>query len=275
MEKIIINTNEAKPEFDYSKMLSDSFVDVTEKIQQPPIALSIGTHQYKGKTFNNAFGTYGNFSVVAGASKARKSFFKSLAVASYIGGNSTYYAPDLKTHRATDKYVLDFDTEQSEYHSQRCFKRVTEMVGSNWENYKPFSLRKYTHKERLQFVEWCLMESDFKDNIGLVSIDGLADLVADVNDLTACNNLVQKLLTWTDVSMCHLMGVIHTNFGSSKPTGHLGSSLMKKAESVCMLEHKIDSSSVKFPYTRDYPIDDFEFIINSDGLPETRESGGF
>ena len=35
MEKIIINTNEAKPEFDYSKMLSDSFVDVTEKIQQP------------------------------------------------------------------------------------------------------------------------------------------------------------------------------------------------------------------------------------------------
>lgn len=274
MEKIIINTNETKAEFDYSKMLSESFVDVTEKLIQPPIAVSIGEHEYSGESIANAFGTYGNFSCIVGQSKARKSFFKSLLVASYIGGNSNKFAEDFKTHRTTDKFVLDFDTEQSSYHSQRVFKRVCHIAGANWSYYKPFSLRKYSHKERLQFIEWCLLESEFKDNIGFVSIDGLADLVSDVNDLTQCNELVQKLLTWTDVSKCHLTGILHTNFGTDKATGHLGSAVMKKAETVCVLEYAKECTTVKFKYTRGFPIDDFEFRIGNDGLPYTNRMEG-
>ena len=270
MEKINLNNLGEDLKIDFSKMLKDAFVDVNDKLKEPPIAVSIGSHTYNGLEYPNSFGTYGNFSCIVGASKSRKSFFKSMLIASYIGGNSIEYAPSFRTHRDDNKLILDFDTEQSEYHSQRVFKRVCDMVGSNAEIYKPFSLRRYTHKERLEFIEWCILESDFKDSIGFVSIDGVADLVADVNDLKECNSMVQKLMTWTDISKCHLSTILHTNFGSSKPTGHLGSAVMKKAETVCFLEYGIEATSVQFKYTRGFPVDDFAFNIGSDGFPRVQ-----
>ena len=263
--------SDENPIKDFKQIYRESFVNVKAKLSPPPIAVSIGTHTYRQDLIPNAFGTYGNFSCIVGASKARKSFFKSLLLASYIGGNSTNYAPEFKSHNSDKKLILDFDTEQSKYHSQMVFTRVGDIVGSVSDFYKPFSLRKFTHVERLEFIEWCIMESDFKNNIGMVSIDGFADLVSDVNDLTQCNELVQKLLLWTDVSQCHLTGILHTNFGSDKATGHLGSAIQKKAETVCVLKYDKESTGVNFKYTRGFPIDDFEFTIGSDGLPRTSE----
>ena len=275
MEQIDINKIEnLSTGLDFNQMRAEAFVDVTKKLSHPPVAISIGTHEYRGESIPNAFGTFGNFTCIVGASKARKSFFKSLTVAAYIGGNTNSFAPDFRSHRKGEGFVLDFDTEQSAYHSQRVFKRVCDMVGGNAEFYKPFSLRKYTFRERLDFIEWCILESDFKSNIGLVSIDGFADLVSDVNDLAQCNELVQKLLSWTDISQCHLTGILHTNFGSTKATGHLGSAVMKKAETVCVLEYGQDATSVKFAYTRGFPVDDFQFSIGGDGLPRTNEIKG-
>jgi hypothetical protein len=95
-----------------------------------------------------------------------------------------------------------------------------------------------------------------------------------VNDLSQCNELVQKLMKWTDVSQCHLTGILHTNFGSDRPTGHLGSAIMKKAETVCVLEYGETETTVKFKYTRGFPIDEFSFFIGSDGLPRTQENEG-
>jgi len=272
MRELIDNGSE--PIKDFKQIHREAFVDVQAKLHMPPIALSIGTHEYRGDQVPNAFGTYGNFSCVVGASKSRKSFFKSLLIASYIGGESTQYAPDFKTHREDNGFVLDFDTEQSAFHSQKTFKRVCEISGGYNEFYKPYSLRKFDFRERLEFIEWCMLESDYKDNLGLVSIDGFADLVSDVNDLSQCNELVQKLLSWTDISQCHLTGILHTNFASDKATGHLGSAIMKKAETVCVLEYGEDATSVKFKYTRGFPIDNFSFSIGSDGLPRTQESEG-
>ena len=37
-------------------------------------------------------------------------------------------------------------------------------------------------------------------------------------------------MAWSTVYDCHIVTVIHSNFGSDKPTGHLGSFLEKKAE---------------------------------------------
>jgi hypothetical protein len=272
MRELIDNGSE--PSIDFKQIHREAFVDVKAKLSMPPIAISIGDHEYRQERVPNSFGTYGNFSCVVGASKARKSFFKSLLIASYIGGNSSEYAPDFKTHRNDDSFILDFDTEQSQYHSQRVFKRVCEISGGYTEYYKPYSLRKFDFRERLEFIEWCMLESEYKDNIGLVSIDGFADLVSDVNDLKQCNELTQKLLSWTDISQCHLTGILHTNFGSDKATGHLGSSIMKKAETVCVLEYGETETTVKFKYTRGFPIDEFSFFIGNDGLPRTQENEG-
>lgn len=271
-----VDINNLEHIIDFKKIQRESFIDVKEDLPYPPVALSIGETALGQNRYPIPFGTFGNFSCIVGASKSKKTFAKSLLLASFIGGGSTKYAPDFKTHRKKDMFVLDFDCEQGKWHSQRVFKRVIEIVGDGYEYYKPFYLRKYDYKERLQFIEWCIMESEYRNNIGFVNIDGYADLVNDVNDLTDCNNLVQKLLKWTDVSKCHITGILHSNYGSKKPTGHLGSAILKKSETVCNLvlnEQDFNLTDVTFPYTRSFNIEDFSFRIDNDGLPQIEDFG--
>jgi hypothetical protein len=59
-----------------------------------------------------------------------------------------------------------------------------EMVNDNiYEKYKTFALRAFEFKERLQFIDYNINESEFKNKIGLLSIDGFVDLVTDFNSL--------------------------------------------------------------------------------------------
>ena len=265
-------------EFDGFKIQREAFVDVNEEIERPPIALSIGETIQGNNTYPCEFGTYGNFSCIHGPSKAKKSFLKSLIGATYIGGKSNIYAPNIKSHRVGNKYVLDFDTEQSKWHSQRVFKRVPKMVGSDYEFYKPYYLRRYDWDVRLEFIEWIMNQPPYKNNIGMVIIDGYADLVKDVNDIETCNNLVQKLMTLSDIHNCHITGILHSNYGTEKPTGWLGSAILKKAETVCILEvDKSDSNvtNASFGYTRGFRIEPFSFRINDFGLPEVFQNGCF
>jgi len=279
MKKIDLTELNVGVKIDFLKMQKDTFIDVKKDLPRPPSAISIGDVCYGNERFECPFGTYGNFSVITGESKSKKTFAKSLIVASYIGGNSTSYAPNIRTHRTSDKFVLDFDTEQSEWHSQRAFKRIDRITkwkhdtGELYEFYKPYYLRKYNYKERVQFIEWCILESEYKGNVGFVNIDGFADLVADKNDLISSNILVDKLLKWTDISKCHITGIMHTNPASNKPAGHLGTVLMQKSETTCVLkinEGNPNYTDVTFPLTRNFPIDPFSFTIDEYQLPIVR-----
>jgi len=252
----------------FGKMFKESFIDVTKKIDYPPVAISIGEHKTGSNVYPTAFGTYGNFSAIVGASKSKKTFFKSLLVASYIGGNSDRYSGNISGHRKQGEFVIDIDTEQGEWHAQSVFKRIPRMVGENPDFYKPFALRKYSHFERIQFIEYLIYESEYKDNIGLFVIDGLADLVADFNDLKETNLIIQKVMKWTGDKNFHLITIIHQNSTTNKATGHLGSSILKKAETVCNLVNSNDIVEVTFPYTRGFPIENIQFEVNSEGLPE-------
>jgi hypothetical protein len=245
-----------------------SFVDVTKKIEYPPVAVSIGTHRMGSKDFPIPFGTYGNFSCIVGASKSKKTFLKSLITASFIGGQTSNYTSSIKSHRDRECFIIDLDTEQSSWHAQNVFKRVTRLVGvENYEFYKPFALRPYEPKERLQFIEWLIYESEMKDNIGFIAIDGLADLVNDFNDLKESQAVIQKVMTWTDDKQFHLTTILHSNFGTTKAVGHIGSSMLKKAETVCQVTPEGDCVKAHFSHTRGFPIADFCYSVNEDGLP--------
>ena len=241
-------------------------IDRSKSIKYPPVAISIGQTSIGQQIYPIPFGTYGNFSSLVGGSKAGKSYFKSLVISSYIGGYSNNYAPDFKSHREGDKVILDFDTEQGEWHSQMGAKRVDTLVGNSYENYIPFMLRELDYNERVDFIEYCLF-TKYKDNVGLVLIDGIADLIADVNSLSESNEIIQKLMSWSSESKAHIITVIHSNYGSAKATGHLGSAIMKKAETVAELQREDDLTKVSFPYCRGFKIDDFAFKLDDNGLP--------
>ncbi len=270
-EKINIETLGVEKKIDFSEMYRNCLVDVSVDLPPPPVALSIGTYNYKGNNFFIPFGTYGNFSCLVGASKSMKTFLKSALLAGYIGGGSQNYFPDLRGHDNTDKLIIDVDTEQSLWHTQRVARRVCDMVGANHDLYKPFSTREYDAKIRFQFIEWIMMESDMRNDIGLITIDGSADIMDSVNDLDEANKITQGMMKWTTKTNCHLSTVLHRNHNSDKPTGHLGSSIMKKAETVAFVTKEPDVTPVAVKVTADYtrnrPFDDFTFTVNQDSLP--------
>ena len=262
-----IDKNGFEKEIDFSKLEISSYIDPAEEIKRQPIALSIGEYYYAGNHYPIPFGSYGDFSCIVGASKSKKTFLKSAMIASYIGGRSTSYFPNMKGHDTSEKFVLDIDTEQSRYHTQRVVRRVCDMVGSNYEFYKSYSLRKEDAKIRFQFIEWLLLESEYRNNIGLVSVDGSADLLDNVNDLEESNRIVQSFMKCTQKSNCHLITVLHRNHGTMKPTGHLGSAILKKAETVAFVEKVDNLTKVSCEYSRNMPFDDFTFGISERFLP--------
>lgn len=68
-------------------------------------------------------------------------------------------------------------------------------------------------------------------------IDGVADMIADVNDAAEANGFVAKLHGHAITYACPIIGAIHLNPGSdTKTRGHLGSQLERKAETNLKLE---------------------------------------
>ena len=254
---------------DFKEMLNNALIDPSEELKPQPIAISIGTSNYKGVEYPIPFGSYGDFSCIVGASKSKKTFFKSMIEAGYIGGKSNIYNPSIKGHDSQDKFVISFDTEQSQYHTQRVQRRVLELVGANYDLYKTFSLRAYSPKERFDFIDWIVFESDFKDKIGLMSIDGYVDLVTDFNSLEQSTGLTEKLLQWTAKGKMHCTGILHKNFGTAKPVGHVGSSVLKKAETVVFIEKDEEITIAKCEYSRNQSFEDITFQVdNHDWLPK-------
>lgn len=254
----------------YLKLSYQLKIDRKKEVKYPPIALSMGRINQGGSSYDIPFGTYGNFSAIIGGSKAGKSYFKSLLIGAYIGGKATELAPDFKSHRQGNLEILDFDTEQGEWHATMGAKRIDNIVGQSYEHYHSYILRGLDFDERMEFIEYCIDKKH--KNIGIVCIDGIADLISDVNSLMEANIVVQKLMEWTVKYKFHIMAILHTNWGSSKATGHLGSAVMKKAETVCELLRKNEETEVMFPYCRGFKIEKFEFRLNKEGLPYTSEA---
>lgn len=240
---------------DFTKIEAESYVSTEEYIPKQPRAISI-----KG----NTFGSYGDYSCIVGSSKSRKTWLKSALGACYMGGEAQFYFPDIVGHDTEGKYLIDIDTEQSRWHSQWVFKRVPKMVGRNSPFYKSFCLRRYDANTRLEFIDWLITKSKYRHKIGLVMIDGYADLVNDFNSLQESNDLQQKLLSWTADYNCHITGVLHKNFNSQKPVGHVGSAVLKKAETVIFTEKDGDRTVVSCEYARNNAFEDFAFKVEKD-----------
>lgn len=264
IEKVNLDLNIEDDSIDFLELYNNSVIDSKEELTPNP-ALSFGTD-----IFGNPIEivSYGNFLALVGASKSMKSFLRTALEAVYMQGESGKYFPDFLSHDRQGKYCLAFDTEQGRRHVVNTTRRVEKMVGRSDPFYKTFCLRPYSPKERLQFIEWIYYESDFKGKIGLGSIDGIADLVDDVNDLKQSNEVVQFLMKLTEETNSALITVIHKNFDSLKPTGHLGSAVTKKAETVLFVDRDGFNVNVKSQYARNIPIEEFQFRVNDRGIPE-------
>ena len=250
-------------------------ININDKIEHPPVAISyknkeVITRDGEVKEFPIPIGTYGNFSFIQAPPKSMKTFFVSLLASAYCNPNGDH-TPNMNSYRE-DRQFIHFDTEQGDWHSQRVFKRMQWMNrGVNLDYYHTFALRKVGSKQRVDFIDYYLKSlANEGKKIGLVVIDGIADLVSDVNNLEESSEVVQKVMEWTAVYGCHIVTVIHSNYGSDKPTGHLGSFLEKKTETQIQLEkddNKLGVITVSCKRSRNTPFETFDFKLDESGLP--------
>ena len=251
-------------------MVSELAIDPGAEITHPPVALSFQEHSLGGVAYPTPIVTYGNLIAIQAPPKSMKSYLTSLLSAAYLAGQGEKLG-ELKGHRE-GRRVFHFDTEQSNFHAQRVFRRTIDIAKYKGDKYHTFALRALGHRERVEVIKYCIYELYEKEEIGLVIIDGVADLIGDVNNIDESNEVVQKLMTWTQDLNCALICVIHQNYGSDKPTGHLGSALQKKAESMIKVTRDGTMGTVECKDGRNFPFNDFVFKINNYGLPEVMDT---
>ena len=139
------------------------------------------------------------------------------------------------------------------------------MVGTQYKNYLPFSLKRLTDDERVLFIDAVVNDPRYKGKIGWISIDGVADLCLNTNDIEKSKVIAQKIMSWNEG--CHVQCVIHKTFDKDKATGHLGSFVQKKAETTIFLrttdkDVKNSPIEVKQYDSRGAPFDTFFFDLD-------------
>lgn len=256
---------------DFLAIQNECYVDLSEEMPSPEILISIGEHEYKNKMYPTAVMTAGEFSAIVAVSKAKKSFLKSAFIGSYIGGKSNILFGNIRSHRDKDYTILDYDTEQGKYYAQRTFRRVQEISEVQYDNYHCYATRQLSSLQRLKLIDYCLenQKSLYKSEVKFISIDGIADLVENTNDIVMSKEASDYILKWTYNYNIHITTVIHKSGTTGKPLGHLGTYVLKKAETVIELEVNEDKKSVTVsnPYSRGVSFDSFIFDINKDSLP--------
>lgn len=154
---------------------------------------------------------------------------------------------------APGRALVHFDTEQSRYDADALIRRA--LRRADIEGPPPPWLRSYW----LTDIELGLRRSLLRDEleaaaeacggIYCVLLDGVGDLVLDVNDIAETQNFVIELHALAIRYDCPIVGVLHENPGdkNDKQRGHLGSQLERKAESNIRLLK--DSDGITVIYT--------------------------
>ncbi|MDR1919023.1 MAG: AAA family ATPase [Tannerellaceae bacterium] len=237
-----------------------SRLQVTDSFSVPPEAIRV---------HNSVIGTLGNFSASTGKAKSKKTFNVSAIVAAALGEDAVLcYRASLPEGKRKILYV---DTEQSPYHCIRTMKRILQLAGRPVDrhplNLEFLSLRRYTPDVRQGIIEQAIYGTP---DLGLVIIDGIRDLVYDINSPGEATHIISRLMQWTDERQIHIHTVLHLNKGDDHTRGHIGTELNNKAECVlCVTKDETDGdvSRVSAMHIRDIEFEPFAFRINEEALP--------
>ena len=184
--------------------------------------------------------------------------------------------------------VLWFDTEQSKQSTLDIIQnRIVEMYHRKVAPDTPFPnecLRTFN----VRFDNCEMRRQGFLELVpfikpDLVILDGIRDLVTDINDGAEAQRIMEEMLALAQANNCCIIAVLHQNKSdeSRDPRGWLGTELLNKAFDVFATEKmKIqDGQGTRFVfkleqlYTRKYDIEQqLYFQVDEDGLPFETEA---
>lgn len=240
--------------------LSKGEIKATDKVTIPPKILFVG---------DCTIATFGNFSASTGKAKSKKTFNISAMVAAAVTNTTVLnYRACLPEGK---RKILYFDTEQSKYHCHNVLERIYKLSGLSVKKDDPrllfWGLREYTPKLRIALIDYALRKHQ---EVGLVIIDGLRDLMYDINNGKESTDVMTVLMAWTSVYDLHIHTVLHLNKNDNNPRGHIGTELENKAETVLIISKNLQNNSiseVRPMHMRDKEFSTFAFHIDDNKLP--------
>ena len=173
--------------------------------------------------------------------------------------------------------LLWYDTEQSDNSTQDILKNrimplYWQVAGEDAEFPEDlldiFNVRNVDRDKREDYLLAAI--AHYKPD--LVIIDGVRDMVGDINDGVVAQELIEKLMKTAQINDCCIVCVLHQNkSGESRdPRGWLGTELLNKAFDVFATEKLMPQRIFKLEqlYTRKYDIEQcLYFSVDEDGLP--------
>ena len=211
----------------------------------------------------------GDIIAVKAKSKHGKTFLCSIFAAVAMGaewGSLNAVENDCK--------VMFIDTEQNEKNVARVAKRIHALAGldvhKNSGRLLCYALRKMEMNKRWQFISDRITE----EHPDLVIIDGIADLIADFNNIGESQEIIGKLMATSTEFNLSIIFVLHTNKSKedNNMKGHLGTMAVQKCSDVFEVVKNVATFNVSVSECRNIPISDFSFILDNDGVPHPSET---
>lgn len=257
---------DVQKEITIDEKLKSCEVDFTIEYKMPEFIIKIKT----GNHWANVC-SLGNFSCLTGAAKSRKSYTRFFFEACSLKNGMLHKTFFGKLPKNKSK-VIYIDTEQAKENVSYAAQRIIKMSGvKDFSNYKVYALREQSYIERCETISDILKKNN---DIGIMFIDGVADLASCNNDEVEGNRVAQLLMTWTSVYNIHIMTVIHQPRSHGGATGHLGAMIEKKAESIIGVRKDGDFSVIESKMLRnssDFTAFPFEIIDNIPYLTGEKE----
>lgn len=189
----------------------------------------------------------GNHTLIVGKKKSRKTLFLVWLI-------SKTTAP-----------VMYFDTEQGRSHVYRLRNKVKHLSGYDMPT---FYLRGMSPADRREFISETLKH--WPDRPQIVVIDGIRDLMSNINDPVESTDLIVWLEALIKDFGIGVFNVLHLNKNDNNARGHIGTELGNKCFMVIEIEKDQQSgvSLAKCSDSRDEPFETFAFTHSETGLPE-------
>ena len=204
---------------------------------------------------------------ITGKAKSGKTFVTSMLMA------CCQVSDVLSFHREPESplRMLWYDTEQSDESTQDILRnRVMRMADGGGKLFDIFNVRGVPWKERRDL----LCEAVTRCKPDLVIVDGIRDLVNDINDGVLAQEVVEELMHLATSQKCCIVCVLHQNKSGEDRNlrGWIGTELMNKAFEVYSCEKLMPQRifSLEQTLTRKYDIErTMYFEVGDDGLPVT------
>jgi len=185
--------------------------------------------------------TEGNLTTISGASKSGKSAFTSILLAGAISIDGLIDGLEFVNVQpnATKKAVIHIDTEQAKHKHKNNLRSVIKRANmAKCPDY--FSSYNIRQLEVAQYTEIttqiCERAMRKHGGIHLMVIDGIADFIKDVNDAEQSTTIVKYFEELAIKYQTPIIVIVHTNPGTDKERGHLGSQCQRKCESLLMVK---------------------------------------